>query len=1046
MTGFNLSAWALRHRPLVVYFMIVALAAGLLSYFRLGRSEDPSFVIKTMIVQARWPGATIEDTLKQLTERLERRLQEAPHLDFLRSFTSAGSTTIFVNLKGSVPAREVPDAWYHVRKSIADIRHTLPAGVVGPGFNDEFGDTFGIIYGFTADGFSHRELRDHVEDIRSKLLRVPDVSKIEVLGAQDEKIFIEFSVRELATLGIDRSALLNALQAQNIVRPAGTVETGKEALALRVTGAFQTEQDILSVNFAVDGRMLRLSDLARVRRTYADPPQPLFRVNGEPAIGLAIAMRDGGDILALGRNLKRAMAEITAGLPVGIEPKLVADQAATVEKSIAGFTTSLWQAVGIILAVSFLALGLRPGLVIALAIPLTLAIVFSVMQLAGIDLQRISLGALIIALALLVDDAMTTTDATLNRLAQGDDQVEAATFAYRTYAFAMLAGTLVTMAGFVPVGFAASSAGEYTFSLFAVVSIALLVSWLVAVVFAPLLGVLILKPPAGTVSAGSGRVLGWYRSLLTLAMRARWATLALAAALFAASVLAVPLIPNQFFPSSDRPELLVDLRLPQNASIHASEDVARRFDAALKGDADVARWSTYVGRGAIRFYLPLDVQPPNDFFAQAVIVAKDVKARERLRARLGKVLADEFPAVVARISALELGPPVGWPVQYRVSGPDLEQVRDIAFRLARIVASNRDAENVNFDWIEPAREVHIRVDQDKARLLGLSSQALASALSTVMSGTTISQVRDDIYLVDLVVRATAEQRVSLETLRTLPVALPNGRTVPLSQLASFEYAQDYPVVWRRDRVPTLTVQADVRQGALPEAVAKSLAPAVDGLTRTLPRPYKVVVGGTVEESAKSQASVVAVVPVMLLLMITVLMFQLQSFQRLALVLSVAPLGLIGVVAALLLSGRPLGFVAILGILALFGMITKNAVILIGQIEAERAHGKSVWQAAMDASSSRFRPIMLTAVSTVLGMVPIAPTVLWGPMAFAIMGGLLAGTILTLIFLPTLYVAWFRGQEAVPDDSLGREVCTKASGTASQRGRHAEQAGYGRSPM
>ena len=465
----------------------------------------------------------------------------------------------------------------------------------------------------------------------------------------------------------------------------------------------------------------------------------------------------------------------------------------------------------------------------------------------------------------------------------------------------------------------------------------------------------------------------------------------------------------------------------------------------LKDDADVARWSTYVGRGAIRFYLPLDVQLPNDFFAQAVIVAKDVKARERLRTRLDKVLADEFPTLVARTSALELGPPVGWPVQYRVSGPDLGQVRDIAFRLAQIVATNRDAGNVNFDWIEPAREVHVRVDQDKARLLGLSSQALASALNTVISGTTISQVRDDIYLVDLIARATAEQRVSLETLRTLPIPLPNGRTVPLSQLATFEYAQDYPVVWRRDRVPTLTVQADVRQGALPETVVKSLAPAVDGLTRTLPKPYKVVVGGTVEEAARSQASVIAVVPVMLLLMLTVLMFQLQSFQRLALVLSVAPLGLIGVVAALLLSGRPLGFVAILGILALFGMITKNAVILIGQIEAERAQGKRVWQAAMDASSSRFRPIMLTAVSTVLGMIPIAPTVFWGPMAFAIMGGLLVGTILTLVFLPTLYVAWFGGQEAVPDNSLGREVCTKAKDSTSQRERHAGRPTYGRSP-
>jgi len=495
-------------------------------------------------------------------------------------------------------------------------------------------------------------------------------------------------------------------------------------------------------------------------------------------------MRDGGDILALGKNLKRAMAETTAGLPVGIEPRLVADQAVTVENAIAEFMTSLWQAVAIILGVSFVALGVRPGLVIALSIPLTLAIVFSVMQLAGIDMQRISLGALIIALALLVDDAMTTTDAMLNRLAQGDDKVQAATFAYRTYAFAMLAGTLVTIAGFVPVGFAASSAGEYTFSLFAVVGIALVVSWFVAVIFAPLLGVVVLTPPKSTATASSSRVLGWYRRFLVLAMRAKWVTIALTAMLFGASMLAIPLIPNQFFPSSDRPELLVGLRLPQNASIHASEGVVSRFDALLKDDADIARWSTYVGRGAIRFYLPLDVQLPNDFFAQSVIVAKDVKARERLTEKLEKVLADEFPTLVARISALELGPPVGWPVQYRVSGPDLPQVREIAFNLAQIVAANRDAVNVNFDWIEPAREVHIRVDQDKARLLGLSSQTVASVLNTVISGSSISQVRDDIYLVDVIARATEEQRVSLNTLRTLPVPLPNGRTVPLSQFAS----------------------------------------------------------------------------------------------------------------------------------------------------------------------------------------------------------------------------------------------------------------------
>jgi multidrug efflux pump len=1012
MTKFNLSGWALSHRSLVVYFMIVTVVAGVLSYYRLGRGEDPSFIIKTMVVQAAWPGATTEDTLKQVTERLERTLQETPHLDFLRSYTTAGVTTIFVNLKGSATAKQVADTWYHVRKTVDDMRHTLPAGIVGPGFNDEFGDTFGIIYGFTADGFTQRELRDFVEDARSKLLNVPDVSKIEVLGAQDERIFVEFSIKELASLGIDRSALIAALQAQNVVRPAGTIQTGNETLSLRVSGAFRSERDILEVNFSVGGRMLRLSDIAQVRRSYADPPQPLFRVNGEPAIGLAIAMREGGDILALGKNIRGAMAQIMAALPVGIQPILVADQAVTVESAISEFMTSLWQAIAIILGVSFISLGIRPGLVIATAIPLTLAIVFTLMKLTGIDMQRISLGALIIALALLVDDAMTTTDATLTRLAHGDDKVQASTFAFRTYAFAMLAGTLVTMAGFVPVGFAASSAGEYTFSLFAVVSIALIVSWFVAVIFAPLLGVYILSAPRTAEPGEPGRVFRTFRGFLTAAVSAKWLTIAITLGLFVGSIFAIPLIPNQFFPSSDRPELLVDLRLPQNASIYASETVAHRFDAVLKGDPDVKRWSIYVGRGAIRFYLPLDVQLPNDFFSQAVIVATDVNARERLRVKLEKVLANDFPNIVGRISPLELGPPVGWPVQYRVGGPDLAQVREIALRLAQVVASNPQTRKVNFDWIEPAREVRIRIDQDEARQLGLSSQALASVLNTVISGVSISQVRDDIYLVDIVVRATDEQRVSLSTLSTLQVPLPGGRTVPLSQFASFEYTQDYPVVWRRDRIPTLTVQADVVPGALPETVINALSPAVDVLNKNLPEPYNIAVGGTVEESKKSQASVIAVVPLMLLIMITVLMFQLQSFQRLFMVLGVAPLGVIGVVAALLVSGRPLGFVAILGILALLGMITKNAVILIGQIEAERTQGKDVREAAIDASSARFRPIMLTAVSTVLGMIPIAPTVFWGPMAFAIMGGLLVATILTLVFLPTLYVAWF-GEKAGP---------------------------------
>jgi multidrug efflux pump subunit AcrB len=1003
---FNLSEWALKNRSITIYLMIVAVLAGIASYYRLGRAEDPTFIIKTMIVQAAWPGATVEETLKQVTERLERTLQETPHLDFLRSYTKAGVTTIFVNLKGSTTAKQVPDVWYHVRKSIGDMRHTLPAGVVGPGFNDDFGDTFGIIYGFTADGFSHRELRDYVEKVRSELLHVADVSKIEILGAQDERIFVEFSTKDLANLGIDRATLIAALQAQNVVQPAGAVQTENENLQLRVTGAFLSEQDVRNINFAVGGRVLRLADIANVRRGFADPPQPMFRVNGEPAIGLAIAMRDGGDILALGRNLTKIMARLNADLPVGVEPKLVADQAVTVESAISEFMASLWQAVAIILVVSFISLGVRPGLVIATAIPLTLAVVFSMMELAHIDMQRISLGALIIALALMVDDAMTTTDAMLTRLAQGDSKVDAATFAFRTYAFAMLAGTLVTIAGFVPVGFAASSAGEYTFSLFAVVGIALIVSWFVAVLFAPLLGIVILSPPKAGKDTKPGFVFRTYKAFLTGAIRVRWLTIALTIGMFVASFLAMPLIPRQFFPSSDRPELLVDMSLPQNASIYASEEIAKRFDETLKDDKDVVRWSTYVGRGAIRFYLPLNVQLPNDFFTQAVLVTKDVEARERTRKKLETLLANEFPSVVARVSALELGPPVGWPVQYRVTGPELGKVREYALELGELIAKSPQAININYDWMEPARQLRIRIDQDEARLLGLSSQALASTLNTVISGVSITQVRDDIYLVDVVVRATEDQRVSLETLRNTAIALPGGRTVPLSQFATFEYEQEYPLVWRRDRIPTLTVQADLRPGVLPDTVVSALAPEIAAFSKSLPSGYRVDVGGTVEESAKSQASVLAVVPAMLLIMFTVLIFQLRSFQKLVIVLSVGPLGLIGVVLALLAFNRPLGFVAILGVLALLGMITKNAVILIGQIDAEREAGKDLVTAVVDASSARFRPIMLTAISTVLGMIPIAPTVFWGPMAFAIMGGLLVATILTLIFLPTLYVTWF----------------------------------------
>lgn len=1007
MIGPNLSGWAVARKSLVVYFMLVALIAGAVSFVKLGRAEDPVFTIRTMLVRAVWPGATLPETINQVTERIERKLQEVGNVDTVRSFTRAGETTIFIDLKDSITSKQVPSVWIEVRNKVGDIRHTLPRGVLDPFFNDDFGDTFGFVYGFTSDGFTHRELRDYVEDIRSKLLTLPDVAKVELIGAQDEEISIEFQHDRVASLGIDYPALFDAVAAQNIVSPSGVIRTGAENVGLQVSGAFRTEQDILDVNIRVGDRIVRLGDIAQVVRGYVDPPRPLFRANGRPAIGLGVAMRDAGDILALGDNIKSMMRTIKADLPVGIDPVLIADQATTVDVAIGEFTTSLWQAILIILGISVLSLGLRPGAVVAIAIPLTLAIVMVVMNIVNIDLHRISLGALIIALGLLVDDAMTTVDSMLRRLEAGDDANRAAQFAYANLAAPMLIGTLVTIAGFVPIGFAQSGAGEYTFSIFAVVAIALLVSWVVAVIFAPVVGSMILKRPVKqTEGAKLDLVTRSYRTLISKALNFPFITLVGTIALFGVAIWGLRFVPQQFFPASDRTEILVDLTLPQNSSLRASENVVLRLDEMLAKDADVARWSAYVGRGAIRFYLPLNVQMPNDFFAQHVIVARDLAGRERLRTKLERVLTNEFPELVTRIYPLELGPPVGWPIQYRIVGPDIDRLRDLAPRLAEIIASHPGSRRTSFDWLEPARQLRIVVDQNEARRIGYSSEALSAVLNTAISGTAITQLRDGIFLVNVVARAQQEYRVALDTLRTLQVPLPNGRTVALSQFATFSAEQEQPIVWRRDRIPTLTVQSDVSPDAMPDSVVRDLTPKIEAFSASLPAGYRVEIGGIAEESVASRNSVLAVVPLMLFLMLTFLMLQLQSFQRLIMVAMVIPLGMIGVVGALLVVQKPLGFVAILGVLALLGMIAKNGVILIAQIEDERGRGAPVREAVTAAALSRFRPLMLTALSTVLGLAPIAPTVFWGPMAFAIMGGLLVATLLTLVFLPVLYVTWF----------------------------------------
>lgn len=1007
MIGPNLSEWATRSRALTAYLMLVAVLAGSFAFVNLGRDEDPTFTIKTMLVTAVWPGATIEETQRQLTDRLERRLEETTGLDALRSITRPGIVTIYVDLDGKFPPERVGSVWQEVRNGISDIRHTLPQGVLGPFFNDDFGDVFGIMYGFTADGFSDRELRDYVDIVRSRLLSgVDGIGKIEFVGVQDETIFVEFEPERVAAMGLDYGQIFAAINAQNVVRPSGTIHSGQENLILRVTGAFESENDVLEVSLIAAGRAIRLGDIATVRRGFVDPPQPMLHVNGQRAIALAISMREGGDILELGAGIDRAMVGIIADLPVGIEPHLISNQPAVVDVAIGDFTTSLYQAIAIILTISFVTLGVRPGAVVAVAIPVTLATAFLVMQTLGIDLHRVSLGALIIALALLVDDAMTTTDAILRRLAAGETVAQGAGFAYSRLAAPMLTGTLITIAGFIPIGFAESQAGEYTISLFQVVAIALIASWLVAVVFTPVVAGLLLRPPAAGISDEPGRLLKLYAKALNIAITGRWITIAVTVAVFVGSIFALQLINRQFFPPSDRNELIVDFQLPRSSSIFASEAAIKRVEEYLGASEDVDFWISYIGRNVMRFYLPLAILPPSDHHSQIVVMATDLDARIRLEAALDDFLVETFPEAVIRVSPLEMGPPIGWPLQYRLSGPDVEVIRTEALRLAEVVASHPGARRVHFDWIEPARQLTIDIDQDQARRLGLTSAQLANVLNTAISGAAVTQLRDDIYLVNVIARAQAEDRVTLDGLATLQVPVPGGRTVALGAFATFEFTQEQPLIWRRDRVPTMTVLADVAPGLLPESVVAALEEEIAALNAALPLGYQIEIGGTAETSAESQEAVFAVVPLMAFVMLTLLMIQLQNFRNVAIVVLLVPLGLIGVASALLIFGRPLGFVAILGILALIGMIAKNAVILITQITDERAAGLSVREAAVAASQNRLRPLILTALSTVLGLLPIAPTLFWGPMAFAIMGGLLVATVLTLIVLPVLYVTLF----------------------------------------
>ena len=1017
----NLSEWALRHRSLVAYLIVVLMLGGVLAYIKLGRAEDPDFTFKAMVVRTLWPGATANEMQLQVTERIEKRLQEVPWVDVLRSQTRSGESLITVLLKDYTPKKEVPETWYQVRKKIGDMRHTLPQGVLGPFINDEFGDTFINIYALTGDGFDLATLRREADRIARELRQVPDVKKIELIGVQEEKIYIEVSHAKLATLGLNPLALFDALQKQNAMTPAGFYETPSDRVRIRVSGDFKSLESIREIGIQADGRLFRLGDIATVERGFADPPTPRMRVQGQDAIGIAIAMNKGGDVIRLGDRLRAESERLQKQLPLGIDMHVVADQPQIVRQSMNLFMSSLAEAVLIVLAVSFLSLGLRTGAVVALSIPLVLAVTFLLMAISGIDLQRISLGALVISLGLLVDDAIIAVEMMVVKMEQGWDRFRAATFAYTSTAFPMLTGTLITAVGFMPVGFARSGAGEYTFSIFAVVSIALLVSWVVAVLFTPYLGYLLLdadklhhKAQQHGEDTYQTPFYRRVRATIEWSLRHRWLVIAATLTAFVAALAGLGLgVQKQFFPASSRPELLVDLWLPNGASLKATETASRKVEAILaepEMKRSIKYFASYLGNGSPRFYLPLDQQLFNDNFAQLVITTHDLAAREDLKRRLEERFGDvggEWSGLRTRVLRLENGPPVGFPVVFRVSGEDLEALQRLAAAVAEVMRANSHLKEVNFDWNEMGKMIRIDIDQDRARALGVSSQELSAFLHSMLTGVAVTQMRTGDQLVDVIVRAAGDERARISALADINIPTRSGRYVPLAQLAKISFALEDTVIARRNRLPTISVRADLRDGMQAPAVTAQIDPHLDALRARLPPGFRIEAGGASEESAKGENSIKAVMPLMLIGVITLLMIQLQNVGRMLLVLLTAPLGLIGVALALLIFRVPFGFVANLGVIALSGMIMRNSVILVDQIEQDEKAGKPAWEAIIGSTVRRFRPIMLTAAAAILAMIPLTRSVFWGPMAVAIMGGLIVATLLTLWFLPALYAACYR---------------------------------------
>ncbi len=1038
---FNLSEWALRHRTFVLYLIVVFALVGFLSYEKLGQSEDPPFTFKVMVVKSNWPGATAHEVEQQVTDRIERKLQEVPNVDWVRSYSKPGESLVFFAIKDSAPAAIVPDTWYEVRKKIGDIRNTLPAGVQGPFFNDEFGDVYTNIFALTGDGFDYHALKEFGDRVRAELLRVPGVAKVDFIGEQDEKIFIEMSNAKLATLGVAPTQIIQTLAAQNVVAAAGVFDTGTDRIYVRPTGAFDNVDAIRDIAIRANNRVFRLGDIATVTRGFVDPPQQKMRWQGKDALGLGITMIKGGDVIVLGRSLEQSVARIQQQMPVGVELAEVASMPRAVQRSINVFIRSLTEAVLIVLAVSLVSLGFRTGLVVAISIPLVLAVTFFFMFLFDIGLHKISLGALILSLGLLVDDAIIAVEMMAIKLEQGYDRFRAAGFAYTSTAFPMLTGTLVTIAGFLPIATARSGTGEYTRSIFQVSAIALMASWVIAVIVIPYLGYRMLPdyskgrapslrsriwarlrklPPPERTLSHHGDPEAVYRTPFYVRLRSviawcvshRKTVIVATLAMFIGALALFRFIPQQFFPASSRPELLVDLRLAEGSSFAATLEQTKKLEAVLDQETGIESYVTYVGSGSPRFYLPLDQQLQQANFSQVVVTANSNADRERVRSRLLTLFENDFPSLRGRISRLENGPPVGFPVQFRVSGEDIPTVRRISREVAEVMRADPGTASVQFDWDEPSKVIRVAIDQNKARVLGISSQDLALFLNNSLSGFSVTYFREKDKQVEVLLRGATEERARISFLKDLAIPTPTGRAVPITQIAEIRYEQEDGIIWRRDRLPTITVRSDVVGDAQGPDVANRINPKLDKIREALPLGYRIEIGGAIEDSARGQKSIAAGAPLFIITVLTLLMIQLQSFSRTLMVVLTAPLGLIGVALALLIFGKPFGFVALLGTIALAGIIMRNAIILVDQIEQDIATGHAPWEAVVGATVRRFRPIVLTASAAVLGLIPLIRSDFFGPMAVAMMGGITVATGLTLLFLPALYAAWFRVQPGV----------------------------------